>query len=112
MASVAGKAPSVKSGSGSSSTKHTPGVSRFPRDPVRGRLCSRWLDSLIQRLMTTIRPHVTPRQPTSKWSDINRNRWLELRLLAAHVGRSRSGTRTIPKPPRPVVPECRLHRKA
>src|SRR5207245_10040494 len=48
------------------------------------------LDSLIKRLDDDrYALKVTPRQPTSKWSDINRNRWLELdrkstRLNSSH----------------------------
>jgi uncharacterized protein YdeI (YjbR/CyaY-like superfamily) len=81
MAGVAGKAPHVKSR----------GLARLPQGPHRGdsipyedtvreALCFGWIDSLIKRLDDDrCAPKVTPRQPTSKWSDINRNRWLELK---------------------------------
>jgi len=56
-------------------------------DVVREALCFGWVDSLIKRLGDDrYAIKVTPRQPTSKWSDINRRRWNELRaagLLAA-----------------------------
>jgi len=96
MAGVAGKAPYVKSSvSGSSSTRPHTGVKSIPyEDTVREALCFGWIDSLIKRLDDNrYALKVTPRQPTSKWSDINRNRWLELKAAGLlHVGRSRSGT--------------------
>lgn len=50
-------------------------------------LCFGWVDSLIKRLDENLYAiKVTPRQPTSKWSDPNRKRWKELQaagLLAA-----------------------------
>ena len=54
---------------------------------VREALCFGWIDSLIKRLdENRYAIKVTPRQPTSKWSDLNRKRWKELQaagLLAA-----------------------------
>jgi uncharacterized protein YdeI (YjbR/CyaY-like superfamily) len=39
-----------------------------------------WIDSLIKRLDDDrYARKFTPRKPTSKWSDINRNRWAELK---------------------------------
>ena len=58
-------------------------------DTVREALCFGWIDSLVKRLDDDRYAFkVTPRQPTSKWSDLNRKRWLELkaaglRLVAA-----------------------------
>jgi uncharacterized protein YdeI (YjbR/CyaY-like superfamily) len=59
---------------------HT-GVKSIPyEDTVCEALCFGWIDSLIKRLDDDrYALKVTPRQPTSKWSDINRNRWLELK---------------------------------
>ena len=48
-------------------------------DLVREALCFGWVDSLIKRLdESRYSIKVTPRQPTSKWSDPNRKRWKEL----------------------------------
>jgi hypothetical protein len=49
-------------------------------DTVREALCFGWIDSLIKRLDDDrYALKVTPRQPTSKWSDINRKRWAQLK---------------------------------
>jgi uncharacterized protein YdeI (YjbR/CyaY-like superfamily) len=49
-------------------------------DSVREALCFAWIDSLIKRLDDDrYALKFTPRQPTSKWSDINRKRWEELK---------------------------------
>lgn len=86
--------------------RHT-GVKSIPyEDAVREALCFGWIDSLIKRLDDDrYALKVTPRQPNSKWSDLNRKRWVELKaagmLTAAGL---------IAKPtdntyaPRPVVP--------
>src|SRR5580765_4852568 len=52
---------------------HT-GVKSIPyEDTVREALCFGWIDSLIKRLDDDRYAFkVTPRKPTSKWSDINR----------------------------------------
>jgi uncharacterized protein YdeI (YjbR/CyaY-like superfamily) len=58
---------------------HT-GVKSLPyEDTVREALCFGWIDSLIKRLDDDrYALKVTPRRPSSKWSDINRKRWAEL----------------------------------
>lgn len=66
---------------------HT-GVESIPyEDSVREALCFGWVDSLIKRLDDDrYARKFTPRKPTSKWSDLNRKRWAELKaagLLAA-----------------------------
>src|SRR5256714_7405580 len=49
-------------------------------DTVREALCFGWIDSLVKRLDDDrYALKITPRQPTSKWSDINRRRWAELK---------------------------------
>ena len=60
--------------------QHT-GVKSMPyEDLVREALCFGWVDSLIKRLDDDrYAIKVTPRKPTSKWSDINRKRWNELK---------------------------------
>src|SRR6516225_5907341 len=59
---------------------HT-GVRLIPyEDSVREALCFGWIDSLVKRLDDDrYAIKVTPRKPTSKWSNINRRRWNELR---------------------------------
>src|SRR5258708_33592130 len=48
-------------------------------DTVREALCFGWIDSLVKRLDDDRYVlKVTPRQPTSKWSDIKRKRSGEL----------------------------------
>jgi uncharacterized protein YdeI (YjbR/CyaY-like superfamily) len=48
-------------------------------DSVREALCFGWIDSLIKRLDDNrYARKFTPRKPASKWSDINRKRWMEL----------------------------------
>ena len=86
--------------------QHT-GVKSMPyEDVVREALCFGWIDSLIKRLdddRYVIK--ITPRKPKSKWSDINRKRWAELKaaglltssgLVAAPTNRTYA--------PRPVIP--------
>src|SRR5205823_101725 len=59
---------------------HTGVKSMRYEDTVREALCFGWIDSLIKRLDDDrYALKVTPRQPTSKWSDINRKRWVELK---------------------------------
>ena len=62
-------------------------------DLVREALCFGWVDSLIKRLDDDrYAIKVTPRKPTSKWSDINRKRWAELKAAGLLIGRSRGCT--------------------
>ena len=58
---------------------HT-GVQSLPYDDfVREALGFGWIDSLVKRLDDDrFAIKVTPRKPASKWSDINRRRWMEL----------------------------------
>src|SRR6266581_2212366 len=55
---------------------HT-GIRLIPYEAaVREALCFGWIDSLIKRLDDDrYARKFTPRQPTAKWSDINRARW-------------------------------------
>ena len=56
-------------------------------DMVREALCFGWIDSLVKRLDDDrYAVKITPRRPASKWSNLNRKRWAELKaagLLAA-----------------------------
>ena len=92
--------------------QHT-GVESMPYDDVVGEaLCFGWIDSLIKRLDDDrYAIKVTPRKPTSKWSDINRKRWKELeaagRLAAPGLAASPTSSRYAPKPVIPELPACR-----
>jgi len=85
---------------------HT-GVKSIPyEDMVREALCFGWIDSLVKRLDDDrFAIKVTPRQPTSKWSDKNRKRWAELEAAGLLTP---SGLAAAPTSntygPRPVIP--------
>ena len=87
--------------------RHT-GVKSIPyEDAVREALCFGWIDSLIKRLDDDrYALKVTPRRTTSKWSDINRRRWAELKAagLLTSAGLAAAPTSNT-YAPRPVVPE-------
>jgi uncharacterized protein YdeI (YjbR/CyaY-like superfamily) len=76
--------------------EHT-GVKSMPyEDLVREALCFGWIDSLIKRLDDDrYAIKVTPRKATSKWSNINRTRWKELKatgqLTAAGLAAAPTG---------------------
>ena len=88
---------------------HT-GVKCMPyEDFVREALCFGWIDSLVKRLDDDrFAMKVTPRKATSKWSDINRRRWRELKTagLLTAAGRAAAPTesRYAPKPDIPELP--------
>ena len=72
-------------------------------------LCFGWVDSLIKRLDDDrFAIKVTPRKPTSKWSDINRRRWKALNaaglLAPAGVAAAPTANRYAPHPPIPELP--------
>lgn len=76
-------------------------------DTVREALCFGWIDSLVKRLDDDrYARKLTPRKPTSKWSDINRKRWA--RLKAAGV-LTPAGLVAAPTnntyAPRPIIPD-------
>jgi uncharacterized protein YdeI (YjbR/CyaY-like superfamily) len=76
-------------------------------DLVGEALCFGWIDSLVRRLDDDrFAIKVTPRKPTSKWSEINRKRWNALnaagRLAAA--GRAAAPTENT-YAPRPRIPQ-------
>ena len=85
---------------------HT-GVKSIPyEDTVREALCFGWIDSLVKRLdADRFALKVTPRKPTSKWSDTNRKRWVELKAagLLTPAGLAAPPTNNT-YAPRPVVP--------
>ncbi|MBI2220365.1 MAG: YdeI/OmpD-associated family protein [Acidobacteria bacterium] len=76
-------------------------------DLVREALCFGWVDSLIKRLDDDCYAiKVTPRKPESKWSEINRRRWNQLKAdgLLAAPGLAAAPTRNI-YAPKPAIPE-------
>ena len=82
---------------------HT-GVTSIPyADTVHEALCFGWIDSLIKRLDgDRYARKFTPRRPTSKWSDINRARWTELKaagLTAAPTDNTYASRPTVPDLP-------------
>lgn len=86
---------------------HSNVVSIPYEDSVLEALCFGWIDSLIKRLdVDRYGRKFTPRQPTSKWSDINRNRW---RMLNEAGLLTRAGLAAAPTEnryaPLPVVPD-------
>jgi uncharacterized protein YdeI (YjbR/CyaY-like superfamily) len=83
--------------------QHT-GIKSMPyEDLVSGALCFGWVDSLVKRLDDNrYAIKVTPRKPTSKWSDINRRRWNELKaaglLVAPGLAAAPTGNSYAPVP--------------
>jgi uncharacterized protein YdeI (YjbR/CyaY-like superfamily) len=89
--------------------QHTGVISMPYEDLVCEALCFGWVDSLIKRLdENTYAIKVTPRQPTSKWSDPNRKRWKELQaaglLAAPGVAAAPAANRYAAKPKIPELP--------
>ena len=87
--------------------QHT-GIKSMPyEDVVREALCFGWIDSLVKRLNDDrFAIKVTPRKPTSKWSDINRTRWKELDAAGrlAAPGRAAAPTENRYRP-RQTIPQ-------
>src|ERR1700730_5933848 len=80
-------------------------------DTVREALCFGWIDSLIKRLDDDrYALKVTLRQPTSKWSDINRKRWAQLKAagLLTSAGLAAAPTNNT-YAPRPVIPDLPVY---
>ena len=88
---------------------HT-GVEPIPyADTVHEALCFGWIDSLIKRLDDDrYLRKFTPRQPKSKWSDINRMRWMALKeaglLTAAGLAAAPTDNSYTSRPPIPDLP--------
>jgi uncharacterized protein YdeI (YjbR/CyaY-like superfamily) len=89
--------------------QHT-GVESMPHeDLVREALCYGWVDSLIKRIdESRFAIKVTPRKPTSKWSDINRKRWKQLKaageLAPPGLAAAPTGNTYVPRPRVPELP--------
>ena len=89
--------------------RHTGVKSMAYEDLVSEALCFGWVDSLIKRLDDDrFAIKVTPRQPMSKWSDVNRRRWNELEaaglLAAPGQAAAPTGNRYAPRPRIPQLP--------
>jgi uncharacterized protein YdeI (YjbR/CyaY-like superfamily) len=88
---------------------HT-GVESIPyEESVRAALCYGWIDSLVKRLdEDRYTRKFTPRRPISKWSDINRKRWIELKaaglLAEAGLAATPSGKTNARRPTIPALP--------
>jgi uncharacterized protein YdeI (YjbR/CyaY-like superfamily) len=90
---------------------HTGVKSIAYEDSVREALCFGWIDSLVKRLDDErYARKFTPRKPTSKWSAINRMRWMELEAagLLASAGRAAAPTANT-YAPRPAIPDLPLY---
>ena len=86
---------------------HTGVKSITYEDAVREALCFGWIDSLVKRLDDDRYSFkVTPRQPTSKWSELNRNRWAELKAagLLTPAGLAAAPTNNT-YGPKPDIPD-------
>src|SRR6188472_3844769 len=88
---------------------HT-GMKSIPyEDMVCEALCFGWIDSLVKRIDDDrYAVKITPRKPTSKWSDINRKRWTELKtaglLTSAGLAAEPTNNTYAPKPAIPELP--------
>jgi uncharacterized protein YdeI (YjbR/CyaY-like superfamily) len=91
-------------------------------DLVREALCFGWIDSLVKRLDDErYAIKVTPRKPTSNWSDINRKRWADLEaaglltsagLAAAPTDNSYAAKPVIPDLPVYIAKALKANAKA
>jgi len=90
--------------------KQHAGVTSMPyADVVSEALSFGWVDSLVKRLDDDrYAIKVTPRKPTSKWSDINRKRWNDLKaaglLAPAGLAAAPTDNRYAPRPSIPELP--------
>jgi uncharacterized protein YdeI (YjbR/CyaY-like superfamily) len=88
---------------------HTGVKSTSYEDSVCEALCFGWIDSLIKRLDDDrYTRKFTPRNPTSKWSDSNRKRWVELKaaglLTAAGLAGAPTSNTYAPRQAIPALP--------
>ena len=94
--------------------KQHSGVKTMPyEDLVCEALCFGWVDSLIKRLDNDrYAIKVTPRKGTSKWSDINRKRWKQLkaagRLAPPGLAAAPTANRYATRPAIPELPALML----
>jgi uncharacterized protein YdeI (YjbR/CyaY-like superfamily) len=101
---------------------HTATRSIGYEDSVREALCFGWIDSLVKRLDDDrYARKFTPRQPASKWSELNRRRWSELQaagllatpgLAAAPTSNAYDPRREVPELPGYIADAFRRNSKA
>lgn len=89
--------------------KHTGVASIAYKDALDEALCIGWVDSLVKRLDDRrYAIKFTPRRADSRWSDVNRKRYAQLkaggRLKPAGVERSPTARRSAPRPERLSLP--------
>src|SRR5262245_16514496 len=89
--------------------QHTEIKSLPDEDLVSQALCFGWVDSLVKRLDDDrYAIKVTPRKPTSKWSDVNRKRWKALKasgqLAAPGLAAAPTESTYAPRPRIPQLP--------
>ena len=89
--------------------KETGVASIVHKDALDEALCFGWIDSLVRRLdERRYAVKFTPRKADSRWSDINRRRYEELkaagRLKPAGVARPPTGRGSAPRPARRELP--------
>ena len=89
--------------------QHTGVASIDYKDALDEALCFGWVDSLVKRLDDRrFARKFTPRRVNSRWSDVNRKRYAELkasgRLKAAGIARPPTDRGYDPRPPRLELP--------
>jgi uncharacterized protein YdeI (YjbR/CyaY-like superfamily) len=89
--------------------RHTGEKSIPYEDMVREALCFGWIDSLVKRIDDNrYALKVTPRRAISKWSNLNRKRWVELKtaglLTTAGLAAAPTDNRHAAKPAIPTLP--------
>jgi uncharacterized protein YdeI (YjbR/CyaY-like superfamily) len=89
--------------------QHTGVESMSLEDLACEALCFGWVDSLVKRVdESCFAIKVTPRKPTSKWSDINRRRWQQLKdaglLAPPGLAAAPSANTYAPRPRIPDLP--------
>ena len=89
--------------------RHTGIPSIEYKDSLDEALCYGWVDSLIKRLDDDrFARKFTPRKPDSRWSEVNRKRYAELkalgRLKPPGIARAPGARGSAPKPKRVELP--------
>ena len=89
--------------------RHAGVVSLEYKDARDEALCFGWVDSLVKRLDDLrYAQKFTPRRPDSRWSEVNRKRYAELkaggRLKAPGIARPPTDRPSAPRPPRLALP--------
>jgi uncharacterized protein YdeI (YjbR/CyaY-like superfamily) len=85
--------------------RHTGRASIAYLDALDEALCFGWIDSLVKRLdESRFARKFTPRKPDSKWSDVNRKRYAQLRangrLMPPGIARQPTARTYAPRPSR------------